>query len=37
MTEHCLWRFSRAIHRAINERQFEDLAALLDEDVDWAI
>ena len=37
MTEHCLWRFSRAMHRAINERQFEDLAALLDEDVDWAI
>jgi len=37
MTEHSLWRFSRALHRAINERQFEDLAALLDEDVDWAI
>jgi ketosteroid isomerase-like protein len=25
------------LHRAINERQFEDLAILLDEDVDWAI
>ena len=37
MTEHSLWRFSRALHRAINERQFEDLAALIDEDVDWAI
>ncbi len=37
MTEHSLWRFSRALHRAINERQFEDLAALLDEEVDWAI
>jgi ketosteroid isomerase-like protein len=37
MTEHSLWRFSRALHRAINDRQFEDLAALLDEDVDWAI
>jgi ketosteroid isomerase-like protein len=37
MTEHSLWRFSRALHRAINERQFEDLATLLDEDVDWAI
>jgi ketosteroid isomerase-like protein len=37
MTEHSLWRFSRAIHRAINERQFKDLETLLDEDVDWAI
>jgi ketosteroid isomerase-like protein len=37
MTEHSLWRFSRAIHRAINERQFKDLDTLLDEDVDWAI
>ena len=37
MTEHSLWRFSRALHRAINERQPEDLEALLDEDVDWAV
>ena len=37
MTEHSLWRFSRALHLAINERQFEDLEALIDEDVDWAI
>jgi len=37
MTEHSLWRFSRALHRAINERQLEDLEALLDDDVDWAI
>jgi ketosteroid isomerase-like protein len=37
MTEHSLWRFSRAFHRAINERQLEDLDALIDEDVDWAI
>jgi len=37
MTEHSLWRFSRALHRALNERQPEDLEALLDEDVDWAI
>ena len=37
MTEHSLWRFSRAIHRAINERQFDDLDTLLDEDIDWAI
>jgi ketosteroid isomerase-like protein len=37
MTEHSLWRFSRAFHRAINERQPADLEALLDDDVDWAI
>jgi ketosteroid isomerase-like protein len=37
MTEHSLWRFSRALHRAINERHTEDLEALLDEDVDWAV
>jgi ketosteroid isomerase-like protein len=37
MTEHSLWRFSRALHRAINERQREDLEAVIDEDVDWVI
>src|ERR1700724_1813425 len=37
MTEHSLWRFSRALHGAINERRTEDLAALIDDDVDWAI
>ncbi|MBV9564879.1 MAG: nuclear transport factor 2 family protein [Bradyrhizobium sp.] len=37
MTEHSLWRFSRALHRAINERQFDELEAALDEDVEWAI
>src|SRR3954463_194635 len=37
MTEHSLWRFSRALHRAINERHPADLEALLDEDVEWAI
>jgi ketosteroid isomerase-like protein len=37
MTEHSLWRFSRALHRAINERRTEDLETLIDEDVDWAI
>jgi hypothetical protein len=37
MTEHSLWRFSRAIHRAINERQREDVETLIDDDVDWAI
>ena len=28
MTEHSLWRFSRALHRAINERQPADLEAV---------
>jgi ketosteroid isomerase-like protein len=37
MTEHSLWRFSRALHRAINERQPEELETLIDDDVDWAI
>jgi ketosteroid isomerase-like protein len=37
MTEHSLWRFSRALHRAINDRQLEDLAALIDDDVEWTI
>ena len=37
MTEHSLWRFSRALHRAINERRIEDLDDLIDDDVDWAI
>lgn len=37
MTEHSLWRFSRAFHRAINERQMADIAGLLDDDVDWAL
>lgn len=37
MTEHSLWRFSRAFHRAINERQLQDVDALLDEDVEWSI
>ena len=37
MTEHSLWRFSRAFHRAINERQREDLEALIDDEIDWAI
>jgi ketosteroid isomerase-like protein len=37
MTEHSLWRFSRAFQRAINERQFDELEAVIDEDVDWAV
>lgn len=37
MTEHSLWRFSRAMLRAINERQSADLEALIDDDVEWTI
>src|SRR6266446_8902212 len=37
MTEHSRWRFSRALHRAINERQLEEIESLIDEDVEWAI
>ena len=37
MTEHSLWRFSRALHSAINDHEFADLETLIDEDVDWAI
>ena len=37
MTEHSLWRFSRALHSAINDRHFEDIETLIDEDVEWAI
>ena len=37
MTEHSLWRFSRALHRAINERQFAEIESLIDEDIDWNI
>src|SRR6202022_771297 len=33
---HSLWRFSRALYRAINERQREDLEPLID-DVEWVI
>src|SRR5712664_4961474 len=37
MTEHSLWRFSRELYRAINERQREDLEPLIDDDVEWVI
>jgi len=37
MTEHGLWRFSRALHRAINKRRLEDIERLIDDDVEWAI
>jgi len=37
MTEHSLWRFSRALHRAINDHEFAELEPLIDEDVDWTL
>ncbi len=37
MTEHSLWRFSRAFHRALNERQIDQLEPILDDEIDWAI
>ncbi|MBR0777615.1 nuclear transport factor 2 family protein [Bradyrhizobium diazoefficiens] len=37
MTEHSLWRFSRALHRAINDRRFEEIETLIDDDVEWAL
>ena len=37
MTEHSLWRFSRALHHAINDGDIEQLASVLDDEVDWAI
>src|ERR1043165_6781750 len=37
MTEHSLWRFSRAFHAAINERQSQDLEPLIDDDVERTI
>jgi ketosteroid isomerase-like protein len=37
MTEHSLWRFSRALHTAINERRHDQLEAVIDDDVEWAM
>lgn len=37
MTEHSLWRVSRAFHRALSERQTDQLESVLDDNVDWAI
>ncbi|MEY9104658.1 hypothetical protein ABH994_005569 [Bradyrhizobium yuanmingense] len=37
MTQHCNWRLSRALHRAINDQCFADIEVLLDENVEWAI
>lgn len=37
MTEHSLWRFSRALYRAINERQLDELADIIDDNIEWAV
>jgi ketosteroid isomerase-like protein len=37
MTEHNLWRFSRALHRAINERRNDEIEDLIDDEIDWTI
>ncbi|MDA9445720.1 nuclear transport factor 2 family protein [Bradyrhizobium sp. CCBAU 21360] len=37
MEEHCFWRFSRTMHRAINERRLDDLEVLIDEEIDWSL
>ena len=37
MTEHSLWRFSRALHSALESRRTDELEAFLDDDVEWAI
>jgi len=37
MTEHSLWRFSRAFVSRDQRRQREDLEPLIDEDVEWVI
>lgn len=37
MAEHSFWRFSRTLHRAINDRHLDDIEALLDEEVDWTL
>lgn len=37
MAEHGLWAFARALRQAVEERETEEIAALLDDEVDWAI
>lgn len=37
MAEHSFWRFARAFHRSLSERRTDQLEAILDENVDWAI
>lgn len=37
MAEHSLWAFARALRQAVDDRETEQIAALLDDEVDWAI
>src|SRR5579864_8152595 len=37
MAEHMLWTFSRALRQAIEDRETDHIAAILDDDIDWAI
>jgi len=37
MAEHMLWPFARALRQAVEDRETDHIAALLDDDVDWAI
>jgi ketosteroid isomerase-like protein len=37
MTEHSLWRFSRAIHLALNDNSTSDLESILDDNIEWTI
>jgi ketosteroid isomerase-like protein len=37
MTEHSLWRLSRAIHRALTDSQYDELESVLDENIEWTI
>lgn len=37
MTEHSLWRLSRAIHRALSDNQYDELESVLDDNIEWTI
>jgi hypothetical protein len=37
MAEHSLWAFARALRQAIDDRETHHIAAMLDDDIDWAI
>ena len=37
MAEHSLWAFARALRQAVEDREPDHIAALLDDEVDWAI
>ncbi|MDF0498880.1 nuclear transport factor 2 family protein [Bradyrhizobium yuanmingense] len=37
MVEHCFWRFSRALRRAVNDRYVNEIESLIAEEVSWAL